>query len=145
MVREVLKVVVHCSDSPDDRDIGLTEIDSWHKERFTGVNIEGQQIYCGYHYIIRRDGTVEVGRPEFYAGAHVNGHNRDSIGICWIGRKEITPEQTGMLINLIRNICLRYALTSSNVFGHTELNPSKTCPNINMAWVRRQIDEVMGR
>ena len=40
----------------------------------------------GYHKIIKRDGEIENGRPEFWIGAHVYGKNDQSLGVCLIGR-----------------------------------------------------------
>jgi hypothetical protein len=39
----------------------------------------------GYHYIIRRDGVLETGRPEEVAGAHARGFNHNSISISLVG------------------------------------------------------------
>jgi N-acetyl-anhydromuramyl-L-alanine amidase AmpD len=38
-----------------------------------------------YHYVIRRDGSIEQGRPEWQIGAHCVNHNAHSIGICYEG------------------------------------------------------------
>lgn len=59
-------------------DIGASEIRRWHVDGNGWADI-------GYHYVIRRDGTVEKGRPLSRAGAHAQGHNHDSIGICLVG------------------------------------------------------------
>jgi hypothetical protein len=134
--REIHRLVVHTSDSPDDRDIGFTEIDLWHKERFSGVVVGGIRIYCGYHFVIRRDGTIEIGRPESVVGAHVAGHNKDSIGICWIGRTQMDPRQREALLTLLDSLMRKYALSVKSVYGHRELAQGKTCPNIDMDGLR---------
>jgi N-acetylmuramoyl-L-alanine amidase len=132
--------VIHVSDSPDDRDIGFAEIDQWHKSRFSGVQIPGgKRIYCGYHYVVRRNGTVEPGRPEWAIGAHVAGHNMNTIGVCWIGKLLPDPRQRASLIKLVQNLMLRYHLTPDKVLGHCELNPGKTCPNIDMKLFREEL------
>ena len=143
--RIINKIVVHCTDSPDEMDIGFTEIDDWHRARFDGVlvGIDAHRVYCGYHYIIRRDGTTQIGRPEHYMGAHVQGHNKESLGIVWVGRDEITADQWSTLLTLLRMLCLRYGLSTDDVYGHTELNPAKTCPNIKMDQVRLELGGII--
>jgi len=70
-------IVVHCSATGPDRDIGRDEIDLWHRQRgWWGI---------GYHHVVRRDGTVEPGRPLHVQGAHVRGNNYDTWGICMVG------------------------------------------------------------
>ena len=77
--RDITEVVVHWSGHFINQDIGAEEIHSQHKtDGFSGI---------GYHYIIRKDGTIERGRPINKRGAHAkaNGHNKYSIGIAFVG------------------------------------------------------------
>lgn len=76
-MRRIDEIIIHCSDSPEGRNDKAEDIRKWHKQR--GFND------IGYHYVIDLDGTVEKGRPIEQAGAHCTGHNRNSIGICYIG------------------------------------------------------------
>lgn len=76
-MRRIDEIIIHCSDSPEGRNDKAEDIRKWHKQRgFSDI---------GYHYVIDLDGTVEKGRPIEQAGAHCTGHNRNSIGICYIG------------------------------------------------------------
>ena len=91
-LEKVEKIVVHCSDS----DFGdAAEIDRWHKERkWSGIGYH-KVILNGHResvrpYVAADDGVVEDGRPLDTMGAHVLGHNSDSIGICLIGRNHFT-------------------------------------------------------
>jgi N-acetylmuramoyl-L-alanine amidase len=77
MNREIDLIVIHCAYTSPKMDIGVKEIDEWHRAR--GWN----QI--GYHYVVRRDGTVEHGRSVKTVGAHVKGFNAKSIGVCLVG------------------------------------------------------------
>ena len=81
-MRVITLIVVHCSAVKPDQLSSAAQIDSWHRER-------GFHLGIGYHYVIRRDGTIEPGRPEWMIGAHchVKGHhyNSHSIGICYEG------------------------------------------------------------
>jgi len=123
-------VVVHCSATPAKMDVGAKEIDRWHRQRgWLGI---------GYHYVIRRDGTVEEGRPEDRPGAHAYGYNKVSIGICLVGglstRKRpynnFTKEQFAALRKLIDSIFLRYRIR--RVVGHRDLDPHKDCPSFDV-------------
>lgn len=135
-MRVIKKVVVHCTDSDDSLDIGYRDIDEWHRQRGW---LSPSGISCGYHWIVRRDGTIEQGRPESEKGAHVKDHNSDSIGIVWVGRNKISNKQLESLKKKIRGILGRYRLTPLDVYGHFELDSKKTCPNLDMDRLRAEI------
>lgn len=112
-MRNLKKHFIHCSDTPSKMDIGRKEINRWHKSRgWTMV---------GYHFIIRRDGTIEEGRPIEMIGAGVYGHNRDSIHTCLVGRGEYTKKQFKSLRRLIKRF------NELKTLGHNEVS-SKGCP-----------------
>lgn len=116
-------IIIHCSDSPNDRAVTAKEIHQWHKERgFDGI---------GYHYVIRRDGGLEHGRPEYWTGAHAKGYN-DCIGICLVGRDEFTDAQWKTLKMLLLNLSLEHGFKAEDIKGHCEVNPNKTCPNFDV-------------
>lgn len=120
--REITKIVVHCSDSPRGRGDDAATIHRWHRERkWSGV---------GYHWIIGDDGKLEAGRPWYWQGSHVRGHNHDSIGICLIGVDEFSGEQIHTLRELVD--VLRKQWPDANVLGHCDLDPGKTCPNFDV-------------
>ena len=121
-MRPISLIVLHCSDTPDNRDHDAADIDRWHKEfGWDGI---------GYHHVIKRDGTIESGRAYEVVGAHVQGHNANSIGICLIGRKEYTEEQMISLEGLVNALKARWR--SADVVGHCDLDKRKTCPNFNV-------------
>jgi N-acetylmuramoyl-L-alanine amidase len=104
-------------------DIGFAEIDRWHKER--------GWIGCGYHKIIRRDGTVEDGRDIDAMGAHVRGFNQTSVGICLIGTDTFTDEQFESLADLIADILEKYP--SASLRGHRDFPyVKKECPGFDV-------------
>jgi hypothetical protein len=82
MARTIKEIIVHCAATTPDMDIGRDEIDRWHSRR--GFKSDSG-VPCGYHRIIRRDGSVEWGRPFKEIGAHCKGRNIYSIGICMVG------------------------------------------------------------
>lgn len=79
-LHDITDIVIHGAWTPPDLDIGAAEIDMWHRNRGWAA--------IGYHYVIRRDGTREEGRPWRKQGAHVRGHNRNSLGIVLVGGQD---------------------------------------------------------
>lgn len=114
-------IIIHCSDTPTERDVTAEDIHGWHLDNgWDGI---------GYHYVIRIDGAMEKGRPDYWVGSHVAGHNTGSLGICLIGCGEYTPEQWYSLKRLVNE--LKSIHKEAKVLGHNELS-SKTCPNFNV-------------
>lgn len=133
MRRKVSKIVVHCTASPDHRDIGAKEIRDWH------VNGNGWSD-IGYHYVVRRNGEIEAGRPERIPGAHARGVNSTSIGIVWVGTNNIDPRQEKALLSLIQFLMGKFQVPIENVLGHREaVSTPKTCPNLDMDRVRAEL------
>jgi len=126
-------IIIHCSATPPSMDIGAPEIDQWHRQRgWRGI---------GYHYVIRRDGTRESGRPETRAGAHAHGYNTKSLGICMVGgidedgnpENNFTEDQWGALFQLIYELLDRYP--TAKIIGHNEVS-NKACPSFDVqTWV----------
>ncbi|MHC1726521.1 MAG: N-acetylmuramoyl-L-alanine amidase [Syntrophobacteraceae bacterium] len=128
-------IVVHCAATKPLLDIGAAEIDQWHKRRgWEGI---------GYHYVIRRDGHIEPGRPidmdmapgwQIKNGAHVAGHNSRSVGVCLVGGLDHTgrpsPEYTEDQWETLRVLVsfLVRCFPSAEVLGHHDLDPGKECP-----------------
>lgn len=128
-MRDIAKIIIHCAATPADMDIGVAEIRRWHVDERGWRDI-------GYHFVIRRDGTVERGRPQAEAGAHVRGHNGDSIGICLVGGKpgfNFHYSQMDALVDLVLD--LRDQYPSATVHGHNEFDSGKDCPCFDVqAW-----------
>ena len=79
ITREISEVVIHASETVNNKNIGSIEINNIHNE----LGHDG----ISYHYVIRRDGRLQRGRPVDQNGEHapVNGHNVYSIGIVMVG------------------------------------------------------------
>lgn len=123
-------LVVHCSDSPDDESITARDIHAMH----LGFGWHG----VGYHRVIQRDGVIEQCRPEFWIGAHVYGHNEESLGVCLIGRTDFTERQFTALEATLREWTYKYP--QANVVGHCDFESTeKTCPNFDAGkwWLQR--------
>lgn len=135
-MRKISKIIVHCTDSDDSLDIGFREINDWHKQR--GF-LSPSGISCGYHYVIRRNGSTERGRPDEEAGAHVKGHNANSIGVVWVGRNQIGTKQLETLNAVLWGLLKQYSLEITDIYGHKELFEGKTCPNLDMNKLRANL------
>ena len=136
-MRRVKNVVVHCTATEDSKDFGFRDIDEWHRQRGW---LSDSGVSCGYHWVVRRDGRVERGRLESESGAHVAGHNKDTIGVVWVGIKQIGFQQRKQLLKLLRDIIDRHGLSSLDVNGHNEYpGVKKECPVIDMDKLRADL------
>lgn len=121
--RQINIIVVHESASPRRGDSAAT-INDWH--------IENGWEGIGYHYVIDDNGEVEPGRPEYWVGAHVRGHNTGSLGICLLGQDgDFTGEQMHTLYRLLLELRRRHP-TIVDICGHRDLDPKKTCPGFDV-------------
>lgn len=124
-MREIKEIIIHCADTPEGRDVHADDIRRWHLQR--GFND------IGYHYVIALDGTIEAGRPIEQAGAHAQGHNAHSIGICYVGGADAkmqpkdtrTEAQKDSLLCLLR--FLRLMFKDATIIGHRDVS-TKPCP-----------------
>ncbi|HDR1022134.1 TPA: N-acetylmuramoyl-L-alanine amidase [Pasteurella multocida] len=141
----ILKIVIHCSATQNGKSLATKTqtaaqvIDRWHKQR--GYS------RIGYHYVIDTDGTLETGRKVGEIGAHVKGHNKQSVGICLVGgitkdgknHGEYTAAQWKTLHKLLRELESQHP--KAKIYGHRDLSPDlngdgsitpnewlKTCP-----------------
>ena len=135
-------LVVHCSATKASADIGAKEIREWHiKERhFQDV---------GYHYIIRRNGKRECGRPTWAVGAHAEGHNHEAVGVCLVGgapaddpstlinetltkgENNFTIWQFDTLRETLKGLLIEYP--GATVLGHHDLEGvQKQCPSFDV-------------
>jgi N-acetylmuramoyl-L-alanine amidase len=137
-MRRINKIIVHCTASEDSLDIGFREIDEWHRQRGW---LSDSGISCGYHWIVRRDGRVERGRPEVERGAHAGYEvNKHSIGVVWVGTNKIGFNQRKQLLRVLRGLINTYDLEETDVLGHNELpDVKKGCPVINMDLLRADL------
>ena len=129
-MRKINKIIIHCSATQEGKNITADTIDKWHKKRgWRGI---------GYHYVIALDGTMEYGRMVDVPGAHVKGHNANSIGIVYIGGVEAekqngkwiakdtrTQAQKDTLLELLK--VLKKLHPNASIHGHNEF-AAKSCP-----------------
>lgn len=136
-MRQITSIAIHCSATKPGQDIGVAEIRGWHKAKGWSD--------IGYHWVIRRDGRLEQGRGEEVPGAHVEGHNSKSIGVCMVGGVDdrnnpdnnFTPEQWTALKAICTDLARRYPAA---VFkGHRDYpGVKKACPSFDArAWAKQ--------
>jgi N-acetylmuramoyl-L-alanine amidase len=135
-MRNIDLIVIHCADTPPTMDVGVEEIRRWHTDPPPKGNGWAD---IGYHWVIRRNGVIEFGRPAEKIGAHVAGHNATSIGVCMVGGKgkdgkpenNYTAEQWDSLEAIVN--FLRAAYPRARVCGHRDLDHGKACPCFDVA------------
>ena len=123
-------IVIHCAATKASMDIGLTEIRKWH------VQDNGWRD-VGYHYIIRRNGEVELGRSIRDTGAHAAGYNHKSVSVCMVGgmaednsaENNFTAQQWTALLDLVKQLKADYP--DADVIGHNEISEKK-CPSFDV-------------
>lgn len=134
----IKRIVIHCSDTPNGRADTIEDIDRWHGERnppfkrnmSINPSWQPQLKHIGYHYVIETDGAIRVGRPLCETGAHVAGHNDDTIGICMVGRDAYSFDQWVALQRLIADLNEEFQKYFP-VIGHRDLQPEKPCPGFD--------------
>lgn len=120
-------IVIHHTGSPD-MDASAEQIHGWHLSNgWSGI---------GYHYVIRKDGTIERGRPEWAIGSHAYGENSHTVGIHLSGDFEQaypTEDQIESCAKLLADICDRYGISidRDHIVGHGELMAT-SCPGANL-------------
>lgn len=115
-------IVLHHSASED---VPVAEIHAWHLARgWAGI---------GYHFLIRKNGSIERGRPQDMIGAHAGaGVNDHSIGICLCGNFMHDQPSEPQLVSLIKltawlNSCYRASAGEINVKLHRQVAATE-CP-----------------
>ena len=123
IIGDVSLLVIHCTDTPDDSSLRAIDIHKMH----LGFGWDG----IGYHKVICRDGKIENGRPSYWVGAHTKGKNKESLGVCLIGRKNFTKKQFQSLESLLIEWKKKYPL--AKIKGHYQaIKTKKTCPNFDV-------------
>ena len=121
----VKRIICHNADATT---CSIEDIDRWHKNNgWAG---------CGYHFLVRKDGSVYRGRPENKLGAHTSNYNTGSLGICFEGKyntEEMPESQLKAGQELIKYLLDKYNLSKANVYKHKDFN-NTDCPGYNFPW-----------
>lgn len=134
-------IIIHCAATPPNQDTDISDVDRWHRE-------QGWRM-VGYHYFIKRDGTLQVGRPLMDGGAHAgSAYNNRSVGVCMAGgicggetcthehetftsgqkgkpENNYTPAQWATLKEIVTELHGKFP--QAKVIGHNDV-AAKACP-----------------
>lgn len=137
--REVTEFVVHWTETATNKNIGSEEINQWHLES----GLEG----IGYHYVCRRDGSLQRGRPSNIEGQHdETGHNSKSIAFVFVGGLNIpsgTPNiedfvsvqsLTRSQFNTFDHFCRSFysVWPGGQALGHNDIDQSQIDPGFDV-------------
>lgn len=129
-MREINKIIVHCSATRKGENFDVAEIRRWHVEGRGWSDI-------GYHFYIDLYGEIHKGRDIAKMGAHCKGQNRNSIGVCYCGGVEAdgkTPkdtrntEQKEALLCVLRTLKAMYP--NAVIHSHKDF-ANKACPSFD--------------
>jgi len=134
-MRKIDLIIIHCTATPEGRPVTVADVTAWHKQKgFKTI---------GYHYLIGLNGEVWKGRDENEIGAHCEGHNATSIGVCYVGglakdgvtaKDTRTKKQSDALVKLTKELKAKY--TSAVIHGHNEF-AAKACPSFDVQqWLK---------
>jgi len=118
-------IAIHHTGSPEDDDLSSPELHRMH--------LNNGWWGMGYHFNIRKNGTVELGTPLETVGAHAYEHNYNTIGIHVAGNFEQvkpTMKQLDSLERLVADLARDYHITINDqtVAGHRHFNSDTACP-----------------
>jgi N-acetylmuramoyl-L-alanine amidase len=129
-MRQIDKIIVHCSATREGENFDVAEIRRWHVEGRGWSDI-------GYHFYIDLYGEIHKGRDIAKIGAHCKGQNRNSIGICYCGGVEAdgkTPKDTRLdcqkeaLTAVLRTLKAMYP--NAIIHSHKDF-ANKACPSFD--------------
>ena len=129
-------IVIHCTQTPKDMEVDVEKVTQWHKDR--GFDT------IGYHYLIKRDGTLQVGRDEDVVGAHAVAVNGTSIGVALAGggtpnmgwENNFAPIQFETLKTILLKLKEEYGI--EKIIGHYEVDDKKECPSFDVPkWLEK--------
>ena len=120
------KVILHCSatDAPHN----VLNIHKWH--------LQNGWAGCGYHLFIKKNGSIQRGRPMEYVGSHCKGQNGVSFGVCLEGLKEFTKSQVNSFFDVVRYIYYYMNEKDLTWYPHRYFKRKgekrKECPNLSL-------------
>ena len=129
-------IVIHCTQTPADMDVDVEKVTQWHKQR--GFDT------IGYDYLIKRDGTLQLGRDENVVGAHAVAVNGTSIGVALAGggtadkgwENNFTPIQFETLKSILLKLKDKYNI--EKIIGHYQVDDKKECPSFDVpGWLEK--------
>ncbi|MBP9100494.1 MAG: N-acetylmuramoyl-L-alanine amidase [Nitrosomonas sp.] len=150
--RQITGIIIHCSGTPDGKWFSTQDIDHWHRERGFKRDEASRQRFnsglhaIGYHYVIYTNGAIATGRSEAEIGAHAQGFNSKSIGICLIGTDKFSLAQWDSLRDLVCILRRDSKYPNARITGHRNLpDVHKTCPGFSVSdWLADDMQPLSG-
>lgn len=125
-------IILHHADADK---CSIEDIHSWHIQRgWAG---------CGYHFFVRKNGSIYRGRPEDVIGSHTSGNNSNSIGICFEGNYMIQTMPEAQIKSgqeLVEYLKYKYGITQ--VKRHKDF-AATNCPGDKFPFERIRHREVV--
>ena len=135
--REITEMVVHWTETNTNRNIGSEEINKFHVDQ----GLEG----IGYHYVIRRNGSLQRGRPVGLKGQHapINSHDERSIGVVFVGGINSPTQSVGELsaasltrsqFNTFDHLCRAFynRFPGGQIVGHNDIDDNEVDPGFDV-------------
>lgn len=122
-MKTITHIVIHCTATREGQNLTAKDIHQWHKKRgFAGI---------GYHYVVRLNGVIEKGRPNYWQGAHVKNHNKNTLSVVYIGgldkskrpKDTRTNAQKRALTTLLKQ--LKKEHPKAEILGHRDFSPDR--------------------
>ena len=143
--RRIDEIIVHCTATPEGQPRTVEQIRQQHKAQGWSD--------IGYHILVTLDGQAHLGRDMDISGAHAEGHNSHSIGVCYVGGIENRPgvaykdlkakdtrteAQKATLMALLMD--LRKLYPKARIIGHRDVDThGKACPSFDAKFAYRNI------
>lgn len=143
--RRIDEIIVHCTATPEGCPRTVEQIRQQHKAQGWSD--------IGYHILVTLDGQAHLGRDMDISGAHAEGHNSHSIGVCYVGGVENRPgvaykdmkakdtrteAQKATLMALLMD--LRKLYPKARIIGHRDVDThGKACPSFDAKFAYRNI------
>lgn len=145
-MRTINEIILHTTASAFGKNYTVADIDRIHRDR--GFTKQKSGHYCGYHWVIWLDGTIEQGRTEDEVGAHTVNHNKNSIGIATVGGIDKkgkpldtrTEPQKIALYTLVNTLLDEYNLTIDDVYCHNQF-AAKACPSYSIEQFKEEYNQ----
>jgi len=135
--RRIDEIIIHCTATPEGQPRTVEQIRQQHKAQGWSD--------IGYHILVTLDGQAHLGRDMDISGAHAEGHNSHSIGVCYVGGLENRPgvaykdlkakdtrteAQKATLMTLLMD--LRKLYPKARIIGHRDVDThGKACPSFD--------------
>ena len=126
-MRQITKIIVHCTATPEGREVDVDEIRRWHVDERGWSDV-------GYHFHIKLDGELQEARPIERTGSHTKGQNYCSIGISYAGgmtkdmkepKDTRTQPQREALVDLLHELKEQYPKAEQSVIQKAEYEKKK--------------------